>query len=68
VKTNRSGKESICWRCENARAHLCPWASRGEKVWNKAIKEKRKEKGVYYTVYIVEKCLYFAESKKVAIG
>lgn len=36
-----SSRESICWDCKNARAHLCAWIGRGENIWDGGKKEKR---------------------------
>lgn len=68
MKRNTRTQDSICWDCKNARAHLCAWIGRGEKIWDEADKQERasnisikyyKGKKPTHTVYIVKRCKYF---------
>ena len=68
MKRNTRPPESICWDCKNARAHLCAWIGRGEKIWDGGKKEKRsantkKTKSRIY-VHIVTECRYFEPDAK----
>lgn len=71
MKKNTRPQESICWNCKNARANLCAWIGRGEKIWDRGKKEKRslpkscQTKNKKYTfVYIVQDCKYFKPEGK----
>lgn len=67
-------RESICWTCANARAHLCPWIAKKKRIWSHGNAEKRSlpsscqtKNKKYEMVYIVHKCPYFQpEGKKEA--
>ena len=68
---NTRPPESICWDCKNARAHLCAWIGRGEKIWSgaksakrKLLKSKQRPGKEHYTVYAVEECQYFKPEDK----
>ena len=75
MKRNTRPKESMCWDCANARAHICPWIGKGEKIWAIAKEEKRKllkykqKKGKSeYTVHIVEECQHYKPDEKRKAG
>lgn len=68
-----SSRESICWDCANARAHLCPWIRAGKKIWSQGTKYKRKsmaKRGEYISVYVVSECQSFVPDiqRKVCAG
>ena len=68
MKRNTRPQESICWDCKNARAHICPWIGRREKIWDRGKKEKRssntKKTKRSIDVYIVTECKHFKPEGK----
>ena len=70
-KKNTRPRERICWDCKNARANLCAWIGRGEKIWDGGKKEKRSltpsrqtKNKKYNFVYIVQDCKHFKPEGK----